>query len=178
MISSFWKRETYHLPCKPTPLGTGFCIIKRKHHQRDDRSIQEYDRSVPGRFFLLMFFIKMLFPPHSLSYFAISAMLAIDEDHQNQWKVRSLMFQLLPCLNSCSMTFPISRILLPPRRSEMTKVVRDGTNTMVIPLIIPGTLRGRMILQKVCILVCSQISCCIYDIAVNLGQVHCRSAAP
>ena len=60
--------------------------------------------------------------------------------------------QLLPCLNSCSMTFPIRRILLPPRRSEMTKVVRDGTKTIVIPLMTPGTLRGRMILKKVCIL--------------------------
>ena len=30
----------------------------------------------------------------------------------------------------------------------MTKVVRDGTKTIVIPLMTPGTLRGRMILKK------------------------------
>ena len=59
-------------------------------------------------------------------------------------------FQLLPFVNSCSMTFPMRRILLPPRRLEITKVVSAGMNTMVMPLMIPGTLKGRMIL-KMCI---------------------------
>ena len=57
--------------------------------------------------------------------------------------------QLLPCLNSCSITFPIRRILLPPRRSEITKVVSAGTKTIVIPLIIPGMLKGKMICVNV-----------------------------
>ena len=53
--------------------------------------------------------------------------------------------QLLVCVNSCSMTLPINRILLPPRRLLITKVVKAGTNTMVIPLIIPGILSGKVI---------------------------------
>ena len=40
------------------------------------------------------------------------------------------------------MTFPISRILLPPKRLEITKVVSAGTNTMVMPLMMPGMLSG------------------------------------
>ena len=58
-------------------------------------------------------------------------------------------FQLLPFVNSCSMTFPMSRILLPPRRFEITKVVSAGTNTIVIPLTIPGTLSGSRIFVSV-----------------------------
>ena len=50
--------------------------------------------------------------------------------------------QLLPLVNSCSMTFPMSRILLPPKRLEITKVVSAGTNTMVMPLMMPGMLSG------------------------------------
>ena len=60
-----------------------------------------------------------------------------------------LPFMVLPCLNSCSITFPIRRILLPPRRSEITKVVSAGTKTIVIPLIIPGMLKGKMICVNV-----------------------------
>ena len=42
-------------------------------------------------------------------------------------------FQLEFCVNSCSITLPIKKILLPPSKSEITKVVSAGTNTMVIP---------------------------------------------
>ena len=38
--------------------------------------------------------------------------------------------------------------MLPPKRSEITKVVRDGTKTMVMPLIIPGMLKGKMISER------------------------------
>ena len=36
-----------------------------------------------------------------------------------------------------------------PKMVEITKVVRDGTNTMVIPLITPGKLKGSIIFRKV-----------------------------
>ena len=52
--------------------------------------------------------------------------------------------------NSCSMIFPIRRILLPPKRAEITKVVRAGTNTMLMPLMIPGTLNGIRIFVITC----------------------------
>ena len=40
-------------------------------------------------------------------------------------------FQLELVVNSCSMIFPIRLIFPPPSMLEITKVVRDGTNTMV-----------------------------------------------
>ena len=60
-------------------------------------------------------------------------------------------FQLQFKVNSCSITLPISNILLPPNKSEITKVVKAGTNTIVIPEMIPGTLNGRVIFINVCI---------------------------
>ena len=59
--------------------------------------------------------------------------------------------QLEALVNSCSMTLPIKSILLPPSKVEITKVVSAGTNTIVIPLTIPGKLSGRVIFKKVCI---------------------------
>ncbi len=60
--------------------------------------------------------------------------------------------------------------MLPPRRSEITKVVSAGTNTMVIPLMIPGMLSGSSYFQKCLHTVCTKVSCCVDDIAVDLDQ--------
>ena len=58
-------------------------------------------------------------------------------------------FQLLALVNSVSMTFPISSILLPPRMLEMTKVVSAGTKTIVTPLTMPGTESGSHMRKRV-----------------------------
>ena len=50
----------------------------------------------------------------------------------------------------------------------MTKVVSAGTNTIVIPLMIPGTLSGRMILVKCLDISGTEISGCGNNIFVNL----------
>lgn len=47
-------------------------------------------------------------------------------------------------VNSCSITSPIRRSLPPPRSELITKVVSAGINTMVMPLIMPGMERGRI----------------------------------
>ena len=52
----------------------------------------------------------------------------------------------------------------------MTKVVRAGTNTMVMPLMMPGMLSGSMILKKVCTDLAPKISCCIDDVVVDFDQ--------
>lgn len=57
-------------------------------------------------------------------------------------------FQFMLVENSCSMIFPINMILPPPRISGIANVVSDGTNTMVIPLMMPGMVSGIMILVK------------------------------
>ena len=79
-------------------------------------------------------------------------------------------FQLLPCLNSCSITFPIRRILLPPRRSDITNVVRCGKNTIVMPLMIPGILSGIMILKNALPVFLTEISGSVDNIFINLRQ--------
>ena len=57
--------------------------------------------------------------------------------------------QSYSCVNSCSMIFPIRRILEPPSIEEIAKVVRAGINTIVIPLKTPGSDNGNVILRKV-----------------------------
>ena len=57
--------------------------------------------------------------------------------------------QLLPWLNSCSIILPMSRTFPPPRISAITNSEMLGTNTIVMPLITPGTESGNIILRKV-----------------------------
>jgi hypothetical protein len=57
-------------------------------------------------------------------------------------------FQLELAVNSCSMMLPIRFTFPPPSILETANVVREGTNTMVTPLTIPGTLRGTMTLAS------------------------------
>ena len=111
----------------------------------------------------------MSHPPSSLSYFATSAILAM----MNTISTRESPLptcQLLFCLKDCSITFPIRRILPPPRRSEITNVVSAGTNTMVMPLITPGILSGKITLQKVCTGFAPRSLCRVDNIAVDLDQ--------
>ena len=61
-------------------------------------------------------------------------------------------FQSIPCINACSITLPISRTLPPPSRSETTKEVRAGTNTMMTPLTTPDIVSGTIILKKIVVL--------------------------
>ena len=108
--------------------------------------IEKVGNKLPKPFFA--FCHQNAVPSPFLSYFAIMAMLI----RINTIKTRDRPLpkcQLFPFVNSCSITLPISRILLPPRREEITKVVSAGTNTMVIPLITPGRLSGKIIRQNV-----------------------------
>ena len=147
-MSGFSNSERYHFPANPPRLGAGFRVVEAKSTIKV--IIGAYNKmsnqSKVNPF--CSCFNQNAVPSPSLSYLAIMAMLAMIKSISTRESPEPV-FQLLPCLNSCSMTFPMSRILLPPSRSEMTKVVRDGTNTMVIPLMMPGTLRGRMILTNV-----------------------------
>ena len=56
-------------------------------------------------------------------------------------------YQLEFTVNSCSMIFPIRFTFPPPSMLEITNVVRAGINTMVIPLTMPGTHRGKITLR-------------------------------
>ena len=78
--------------------------------------------------------------------------------------------QLLPLVNSCSMTLPMSRILLPPSRSGDNEGGQEGTNTMVMPLMMPGMLKGNHILMKRWKLLAPQVHGGIYNIIVYFGQ--------
>ena len=50
--------------------------------------------------------------------------------------------RLPPRRNSPSMMLPISEMLPPPRISEIAKVVMAGTKVIVMPLMMPGMLKG------------------------------------
>ena len=53
-------------------------------------------------------------------------------------------------MKDCSITFPMTSTLPPPKRSEITKEVSAvEPYTIIIPLTIPGTVSGRMIRKKV-----------------------------
>ena len=64
----------------------------------------------------------------------------------------------------------MSRILLPPSKLEITKVVSAGTNTMVIPLTIPGMLNGSRNAEQDLKKVGSQVLGGIDDVVIDLGQ--------
>ena len=89
----------------------------------------------------------MIEPP-SLSYlFVIKILITINIINTNDNPEPAC--QLLACLNSCSMTLPMSKILAPPSKSEITKVVSAGTKTIVIPEITPGRDNGKITLENV-----------------------------
>src|SRR5699024_130875 len=122
-------------------------IIEGEYDQRQDRSVQQHKNKNQINS-LYDLFHQNAAPSPSLSYFCIIAILIrINTISTRESPLPT--FQLFPCLNFCSITFPMRRILLPPSRSLITKVVREGTNTMVIPLMTPGRLKGKVILQKV-----------------------------
>ena len=52
-------------------------------------------------------------------------------------------------LNCCSIRLPIRFALFPPSKLDITKVLMAGTKTMVIPVITPGILKGKITLLKV-----------------------------
>ena len=79
-------------------------------------------------------------------------------------------FQLLPCLNSCSITFPIRRILLPPRRSDITNVVRDGTKYHCDAADDSGNTKRHYDLKNSLRSVRTEISGSVDNIFINLRQ--------
>jgi transcriptional regulator with XRE-family HTH domain len=85
--------------------------------------------------------------PPSLSKIFMRAMLAMTKII-NTTERPEPKFQLVPCINSCSITLPIRSTFPPPNRSEMTKEVSAGTKTMIMPLIMPDKVSGMMILNK------------------------------
>ena len=103
--------------------------------------------------FLYLLFTIVLPPPPSLSLsnLEVKAMVIniniiriIDMDEP---KCQSPVH-----LNCCSIRLPIKLYLLPPSNEEIIKVLTAGIKTMVIPVMIPGMLNGKITLKNSCLI--------------------------
>ena len=148
VIEGYYKLFEEPIRKAKDPFCTGLAGVEGEYNQGNDGGIQK-DKDQPQIYFLCRCFDHNVFASPSLSVITEITILKIMNSISTMESPLP-RFQLPVWVNSCSMTLPMSRILLPPKILLITKVVRAGTNTIVIPLNMPGRLKGKMIRTKVC----------------------------
>lgn len=109
---------------KTSPFCTGLAGVEGEYDQGNDGGIQK-DKDQPQIYFLCCCFDHNVFASPSLSVITEITILKIMNSISTMESPLP-RFQLPVWVNSCSMTLPMSRILLPPKILLITKVVRGG----------------------------------------------------